>query len=79
MASFANLLNGLYWLLVLLLVSWWLAVIAFVGYLVASILVGCCGGVCLRVVADFLLKGVQFPGACAKNMRNMARYDAVGI
>ena len=66
--------NGIFWLILLICLSWWVATLAFPIYLVLSILAGCIPS--LSGLSDFFLKGVQFPATCSKNMVKMNSYDS---
>ncbi len=75
MSDGAKLLRGIFWFLVLILISFWISFLCYPFYLLFGIFSACipdCKG-----VVDILLKGVQFPHTCSKNMVNMAPYDAI--
>ena len=67
--------NCIFWLLVLVLFSWWIACLCFPLYTIFGILSACCSG--LNGITDTLLTGVKFPQIAAKNMVNMNRYDSI--
>lgn len=69
-----NLFNGLFWLLVLVLLSWWVACLCFFPYVVCSVLTPCIPA--LKPLADILLKGVSFPAMCSDNMVNQRSYNS---
>lgn len=77
MASAKKLFNGIFWLLVLVFISFWLAAICFPIYVIVSVVAACIPA--LKDFSELLLKGVTFPATCSKNMVNMARYDAVWL
>ncbi|EDV99797.1 GH12209 [Drosophila grimshawi] len=57
-----------FWLIVLLVVSFVVALLGAVFYIFTYLFAQCCD--CFRSVADFCLKCVQFPGYCAAAMLN---------
>jgi hypothetical protein len=73
--SGGNILYGFFWLLILIFLSWWIAVMCFPFYVLFSVLTPCIGG--LKSVSDLLLAGVQFPHKCADNMVHRRSYDAI--
>lgn len=70
-----KLFNFVFWLLVLVIVSFVVAVVCFPFYTFFGILAACCSG--LQGVSDTFLRGVMFPSLCAKNMVQRNSYDAV--
>ena len=62
-----NCCNSLFWLLLLVFVSWWIATMAFPFYIVTSILAGCIHS--LSGLSNFFLHGVQFPGMNQFNLK----------
>ena len=73
-SAVGNCCNGLFWLILLVFVSWWIATLAFPFYMVTSILTGCIPS--LAGFSKFFLHGVEFPGKCSKNMVHMNSYDS---
>ncbi|KAG8315800.1 hypothetical protein J6590_064429 [Homalodisca vitripennis] len=71
----SDMFNGLFWLLVLIFLSFWVASIAFVPYLIVSVLTPCIPG--LKNVSDLLLAGVMFPFKCSDNMVNRRSYNSI--
>ncbi|XP_054287154.1 uncharacterized protein LOC129003001 [Macrosteles quadrilineatus] len=71
----SDLFNGLFWLLVLIFLSFWVASICFPFYVIVSVLVPCIPG--LKSVSDLLLAGVMFPFKCSDNMVNRRSYDSI--
>ncbi|XP_026292685.1 uncharacterized protein LOC113217057 [Frankliniella occidentalis] len=69
-----NLFNGLFWLLVLVFLSWWIACLCFFPYVVVSVLTPCLPA--LKPLSDILLKGVSFPFMCSDNMVNQRSYNS---
>lgn len=67
--------NFVFWLLVLIFVSFLVAAISFPFYLLFSVLAPCCGG--LDGVSALFLKLVAFPSTCSKNMVQRNSYDSV--
>ena len=63
-----SLCNSLYWFLLLVLVSIWLAFLCFPFYVLSGILSTCVPK--LRPVTEILLDGVRFPEICCQNMVN---------
>ena len=68
-------LNRVYWFLMLVLVSWWVATISFVLYLVFGVLSVCFP--MLRELNQHLLNGVRFPEICCANMLTSSRPDSL--
>ena len=66
--------NALFWLIILLFISWWVAAISFPFYIVLSVLASCLGS--LKSLSDFFLHGVQFPAKCSANLVKMNAYDS---
>ena len=66
--------NGLFWLILLVFVSWWIACLCFPFYVFIGILSACIPS--LEKFADVFLKGVKFPALCSKNMVKMASYNS---
>ncbi|XP_037940783.1 uncharacterized protein LOC119683769 [Teleopsis dalmanni] len=56
----------IFWLLVLIFISFWVAFIAAWFYIFVYVLVVCCSG--LSGLTDMLLQIVQFPHYCAQAM-----------
>ena len=73
-SALGNFCNGLFWLILLVCMSWWVATLAFPFYVVISILTGCIPS--LSGLSNFFLRGVEFPGKCSKNMVKMNSYDS---
>ena len=65
--------NFSYWLLALCLLSIWLSFLAFPFYVLVGVLAPCFPD--LRRPAEMLLKVVQFPLVCSRNMVMRNRYD----
>jgi hypothetical protein len=70
----SDVFNGFFWLLVLILLSWWIAAICFFPFLVFSVLTPCIGG--FKNMYELLLAGVMFPHKCSDNMINRRSYDS---
>lgn len=70
----SDVFNGFFWLLVLILVSWWIAAICFFPFLVFSVLTPCIRG--FKNVYELLLAGIMFPHKCSDNMINRRSYDS---
>ena len=70
-----NCCNSLFWLLLLVFVSWWIATMAFPFYLVTSILAGCIHS--LSGLSNFFLHGVQFPGMTQFNLKTILNQNKV--
>lgn len=64
----------LFWLLVLVFLSWFVACIAFLPYLIVSCLMPCIPG--LKCLSDFLLACISFPYKCSDNMVNCRSCDS---
>ncbi|KRF94050.1 uncharacterized protein Dmoj_GI25842 [Drosophila mojavensis] len=58
----------IFWLIVLILISFFVAIIGAFFYIWAYLLAQCCS--CFRSAADFFLKWLQFPGYSAAAMLN---------
>ncbi|EEB12314.1 conserved hypothetical protein [Pediculus humanus corporis] len=61
-------INMIFWFLVLVFLSYWIACMCFIPYLIVSIFVPCVPD--LKVISDMLLKGLSFPYICSDNMVN---------
>lgn len=61
-----NPFSCLLWLLLLLFVSFPVASLSFMLFMLVGPLAGCCKG--LEPLADLLVGGVRWPQTCAKNM-----------
>ena len=72
-----NLFNGLFWLIVLVLLSWWIACFCFVPYVIVSVITPCIPG--LKPLADILMAGVMFPYKCSDNMVHQRSYNSVWV
>ena len=77
--SSSQVLNFFFWLLVLLLFSWWFSFLCLPFYIVLSVLAVFFEG--LETPAAMLLQGVKFPQGCARKMALKefmeAAYDAL--
>ncbi|PSN43763.1 hypothetical protein C0J52_06397, partial [Blattella germanica] len=72
--SGSNAFNGFFWLLILLLFSWWIAALCFFPFVLVSVLTPCIDG--FKNVHDLLLAGVMFPHKCSDNMVHRRSYDS---
>jgi hypothetical protein len=73
-SGFGDAFNGFFWLLVLIILSWWVAALCFFPFLVFSVLTPCIGG--FKNVYELLLSGVMFPHKCSDNMVHRRSYDS---
>ncbi|CAG0900561.1 unnamed protein product [Cyprideis torosa] len=69
-----QLFNFIWWLVILVFLSWWIACICFPIFTVLSVLESCIPS--LGKFADVFLEGAKFPRKCAQNMVRMNSYDA---
>nr|CAD7433716.1 unnamed protein product [Timema monikensis] len=75
MATAKNLFNILFWLLLLVFLSWFVASFCFVPYVIVSTLTPCLPG--LKKLSDLLLSGIMFPQKCSDNLVNQRSYDSI--
>ncbi|KAK7864560.1 hypothetical protein R5R35_007329 [Gryllus longicercus] len=71
----AEVFNVIFWFVVLILISWWIASFCFVPYLIVSVLVPCIKD--LKGLQDILLAGITFPHKCSDNLVNRRSYNAI--
>ncbi|GLH05961.1 Putative secreted protein, partial [Gryllus bimaculatus] len=71
----AEAFNVIFWFVVLILISWWIASLCFVPYLIVSVLVPCIKD--LKGLQDILLAGITFPHKCSDNLVNRRSYNAI--
>ncbi|XP_050736179.1 uncharacterized protein LOC127008335 [Eriocheir sinensis] len=65
-ASEGNMCWSIVWLIILIFVGFWLASLCAFLYVICSIFAACFEG--MNSVCEFLLRGVQAAGTCAKHM-----------
>ncbi|XP_063233364.1 uncharacterized protein LOC134537065 [Bacillus rossius redtenbacheri] len=75
MASASDFFNSLFWLLILVFLSWWVASFCFVPYVIVSIFTPCVSG--LKPLEEILLAGVTFPAKCSDNFVNRRSYNSI--
>ena len=61
-----NIVNSILWFLILWFLSLWVAAFCAQFYILLYCLAACID--CLREPCDLLLKGIQWPHTCARNM-----------
>ncbi|XP_026676888.1 uncharacterized protein LOC113466030 [Diaphorina citri] len=70
-----NVVYGLFWLILLALISYWVACFCFFPYIIVSVLTPCIPA--LKPISDILLAGIMFPYKCSDNMVHMRSYDSI--
>lgn len=70
----ANVVNFVFWLLVLALLSWWVASFCFVPYVICGVLTPCFNF--LKPLTDLLLAGVMLPYKASDNMVHQRSYNS---
>uniref|UniRef100_T1HUI8 Uncharacterized protein n=1 Tax=Rhodnius prolixus TaxID=13249 RepID=T1HUI8_RHOPR len=70
--SDGNVLNAFFWLIILVVLSWWIASFCFVPYVIVSVLTPCISG--LKQLSDVLLAGIMLPYKCSDNMIHRRLY-----
>ena len=71
----SSFVNAVFWFVILLFLSYWIASVCFIPYLIISILTPCFPG--LKAVSDLLLAGIMFPYKCSDNMVNRRSYNSI--